>query len=158
MSQIISSLVAQIVFLIYVGSKALKTDTITDTRIIWNGFGDKQPVPADKAALLLRHPDVWVTQEQFDAGVSSGKYKPRKFADLDVDPNSDDIDLDAALEGLEDDDGEEGDASVIAKIQEYILSIDTDKPPKVDAVRAAIPGVEIGVKDVNQAWKELNGG
>ncbi len=152
MSQVITSLVAQIVWLFYIGSKPTKTDTITDTRIVWNGFGDKQPVPANKAAILLGHPDVWVTEEVFKAGVASGLYKPREFVDLNS--GEDDIDLEV---GMDDDDENEGesDSSVIAKIQEFILSIETDKKPKIDTVRGALPDLKITVADLNRAWKEL---
>ena len=167
-TQLISSLMAQVVMLAYVGSKPIKNDTITDTKIAWHGFGDIQPVPADKASVLLRHPDVWVTEAAFKAGLQSGKYKPRQFANLNVDPNADDIVLGGDCEdGDAEDDGEgesqteggqvDGDPSIIQKIQEHILSIDTDKKPAIDSIRAALPGLTISVKDLNQAWKELSG-
>lgn len=155
MSQLVTSLVAQIVWLFYIGSKPTKVDTLTDTRIVWNGFGDKQPVPADRAAILLGHPDVWVTEETFKAGVASGLYKPREFVDLNS--GDDDIDLEVGMDDDDDEnDGEsESDSSVIAKIQEFILSIETDKKPKIDTVRAALPDLKITAADLTKAWKEL---
>lgn len=156
MTTLISSTMAAIVYLFYIGSKPEKRDTVTDTKITWYGFGDKQPVPADKASILLGYRDVWVTEDEFKKGVEEGRYKLRESASLTLAP-PDDIDLD----GMDDDptDGDsaepEGDAAVIAKIQEYILSIETDKKPKIDAVRAALPSLKITSADLAKAWKEL---
>jgi hypothetical protein len=43
----------------YIGSKARKLDTVHRTAIEWNGLGDVQAYPADKAAALLKFDDVW---------------------------------------------------------------------------------------------------
>lgn len=156
MSRLINATIAAIVYLVYIGAKPQKTDTVTDTKITWRGFGDKQPVPADKASILLGHPDVWVTEEEFQNGVASGKYRAPEGPPITVqaDPGASDIDLDNL--GNDDDENEgESDSSVIAKIQEYILSIETDKKPKIDTVRAALPDLKITAADLTKAWKEL---
>ncbi len=44
----------------YVGKKDAETDHLYGTGITWTGHGDVQQVPEDKAAFLLKHPDVWV--------------------------------------------------------------------------------------------------
>lgn len=160
MSTLINATMAAIVYLFYIGSKPEKRDTITDTQITWFGFGDKQAVPAAQAAVLLRHRDVWVTEEEFLSGIESGKYKKPEHI---VAPDSvlpDDIDLDDLGDKGESEDEDEGlesegDSVVIAKIQEYILSIETDKKPKIDAVRAALPSLKITAADLTRAWKEL---
>lgn len=43
----------------YVGMKDEESDHLYGTGIIWVGKGDIKDVPADKAPLLLAHPDVW---------------------------------------------------------------------------------------------------
>lgn len=167
MSTLINATLAAIVYLVYIGSKPRKTDTVLDTKIVWNGFGDKQPVPAEKASVLISaHPDVWVTEEEFNRGVAAGKYKdpnllpkPKTQAQA-----PDDIDLDDMSGGEGEDDDEktggatesEGDSVVIEKIKAYILSIDTDnKKPKIDTLRAALPDLKITAADLTKAWKEL---
>lgn len=53
----------------YVGKKASgETDHLYGTGITWDKPGDVKDVPADKAPLLLNHPDVWR-----DARVSAAK-------------------------------------------------------------------------------------
>jgi len=49
----------QVVPIVYIGKKPYKTDNINHTKTVWNGTDDVQPYPLDKAAALLRHPDVW---------------------------------------------------------------------------------------------------
>ena len=44
----------------YVGRKATEQDwKVAGTGLTWRGFGDVQMVPADAAAKLLKHRDVW---------------------------------------------------------------------------------------------------
>lgn len=43
----------------YVGKKDYKTDNVNHTKTIWSKPGDVQPYPLEKAASLLRYPDVW---------------------------------------------------------------------------------------------------
>lgn len=158
MSTLINATLAAIVYLYYIGPKPEKRDTITDTQITWFGFGDKQAVPAAQAAVLLRHRDVWVTEDEFKKGVEEGRYKPLELVNIAPDL-PDDIDLDGMddepADELDDGAESEGDAAVIAKIQEYILSIETEKKPKIDTVRAALPELKITAADLTKAWKEL---
>lgn len=44
----------------YIGRKPLKRDSLYQTGVVWNGYGDIQPVAADAAPRLLNHPDVYV--------------------------------------------------------------------------------------------------
>lgn len=43
----------------YVGNKPQRADTVAGTGLVWVGKGDVKEVPADKWALLRRHPDIW---------------------------------------------------------------------------------------------------
>lgn len=154
MNRLINATIAAVVYLVYIGNKPQKTDTVTDTKITWYGFGDKQPVPADKAAVLRTHRDVWVTEDEFDEGLAAGKYKQPQISIITTqEAPAEDIDLDDI--GEDDENDGESDSSVIAKIQEFILSIETDKKPKIDAVRAALPDLKITAADLTKAWKEL---
>lgn len=44
----------------YIKKKRRKVDPINDTGIVWRGEGDVQDYPANLAAPLLQHEDVWV--------------------------------------------------------------------------------------------------
>lgn len=43
----------------YIGPKPVKRDTVRNTKVVWNGPGDVQDVPADTVARYLKHPAVW---------------------------------------------------------------------------------------------------
>lgn len=65
----------------YVGRRERYTDGTYGTRIEWVQ-GQVQMVPADKARLLLRHPDVYVQAEAAeDTPVASLESKPEKQDD-----------------------------------------------------------------------------
>jgi hypothetical protein len=53
----------------YVGRKPIKADSVARTGIVWNGHGDIQSVPDDKAGLFLEHPDIWEPVGAMPAGV-----------------------------------------------------------------------------------------
>lgn len=164
MSTLINATMAAIVYLFYIGSKPEKRDTITDTGITWFGFGDKQAVPAAQAAVLLRHRDVWVTEDEFKKGVEEGRYKPRELASL-TPALPDDIDLDADgfnESDLDDpmDDGDESKDATSDEIITLLLSMDISEKPKIADVRAAYSAQggtkEISTKALNAAWASLN--
>lgn len=49
----------------YIGRKATKRDNVADTGLEWTP-GQVHSVPRVAAIKLLRHPDVWVTDEAID--------------------------------------------------------------------------------------------
>lgn len=169
MSTLINATLAAVVYLVYIGLKAEKRDTVTDTQITWFGFGDKQAVPAAQAAVLLRHRDVWVTEEEFEKGTAEGRYKKPAPATLEPESNADEIDLDGIGGDLIDDPdqieqgegaGDEGEAS-LEELQNVLISMDVETKPKVDAVRSAYTAQggtkTITTKGVNAAWASLEG-
>lgn len=107
--------------IVYIGPKVLKRDNVANTDIVWNGYGDCQSVPGDKASKLLAYPSVWLTKEKFEALKStkvdiqapkkpSTKTDPQKspngkgdLSDLDSDDKDDKEDESADADGGDDD-------------------------------------------------------
>lgn len=54
---------AQRMNITYVGKKAQREDSVVGTGLVWRQ-GETLPVPVAAAALLLRHPDVWVRADE----------------------------------------------------------------------------------------------
>lgn len=52
----------------YVGLKESKADNVAGTGLVWEGKGDRHTVSVSAAAVLLRHPDVWILVESVDTG------------------------------------------------------------------------------------------
>ena len=57
---------ADLIDLVYIGAKPEKRDTFYGTNLVFPA-GVPIPVPADVAAKLLFHKDVWVKAEQYEA-------------------------------------------------------------------------------------------
>lgn len=55
-----------LIYFVYIGMKAVKTDNICGTGTTWLGYGDVQPVERKYVAEFMKHPDVWMTQEAFE--------------------------------------------------------------------------------------------
>lgn len=65
----------------YIGKKAIKTDTVAGTGLIWSGYGDSHMVPHSSAVLLMQHVDVWCGSKRFE------ELNPELSAiQIDVDP------------------------------------------------------------------------
>ncbi len=171
MSTLINATLAAVVYLVYIGLKAEKRDTVTDTQITWFGFGDKQAVPAAQAAVLLRHRDVWVTEDEFNKGVAEGRYKAPVVpeyapddSDIDLGGIGDDLTEDTDPSDDQGDSGQEtglddvGEAS-LEELQNVLISMDVETKPKVDAVRSAYTAQggtkTVTTKGVNAAWASL---
>lgn len=54
------------VILVYIGNKPFKEDNVCKSGVTWIGYGDKQPVDRKNLAEYLKHPQVWVTEEEFE--------------------------------------------------------------------------------------------
>jgi hypothetical protein len=165
MTSLITSLIAQIVNVVYVGLKDRKTDTVTDTRLVWEGYGDKHPVPADKAAQLLRYKEVWVTEDEFKKIKST--HRMRKGVALRVEAelaDKSDIELvddggedEAVIEEATDEAASEQDNGVVGFIKRYVLDTDISKKPARKILQAALPELVITDELIDLAWRELGG-
>lgn len=74
----------------YVGRKAMKTDNVADTGVVWVGHGDIQDVPDDAWPKLENYPDVWVSvppEPAPDAGLSDAEPVAQKPAESTAAPD-----------------------------------------------------------------------
>lgn len=89
----------QVVPIVYIGKKDFKTDNVNHTKTVWNKTGSVQPYPLDKAASLLRHPDIWKLGKASDlvgaavvddAGAvqQAGEERPRAETNGDITKNT----------------------------------------------------------------------
>jgi hypothetical protein len=89
----------QVVPVIYIGKKDFKTDNVNHTKTVWSKPGDVQPYPLDKAAALLRHPEIWklgkasdlvgaVVVDEAGAIQQAGEEKPRTETNADITKNT----------------------------------------------------------------------
>lgn len=156
--------------IMYVGDKAIKTDTVARTRIVWAGKGDIQAVPAEAASKMLRHPDVWVEVDAKGkpmAGVTPEVLPKVKDKDPEPDREKESGEQEKA-ETVADESQETGEPASPGNdsedpVAEAIRSLEPGNPdhfsdkgkPKLAAVRA-IAGEDVTVKQLNEAWKALS--
>lgn len=145
----------------YIGTKEIKEDTLCRTGIIWFGQFDVQTVGAAAAARLLRFPSVFIRGEALD------KFK----ADLEKSLKESEEEVIATVSDATQDAPALADAIVTTEvdtkhleaIQAVIISLDqensehftTKGKPRVEAVRARMPDVEVTGDDVAEAYKGL---
>jgi hypothetical protein len=147
----------------YVGFKPMKTDTVCGTLATWIGHGDVQTVEKHIGVLLIRYPTVWQ--------LASLPFKPQKAPPI--------VRAPPAIIAEDDDDETDGEADVdaidqaadpaaevpatVGEIVKAIEGLDRDADftdmgrPKIDAVRAALPGKSVTTKAVGDAWKTFSG-
>ena len=132
----------------YVGTTALKKDTVTDTLTVWAGEGDVQEVDENVAIKLCQFPDVWQ--------LASKKVIKRP---QEVVPESDV----SESEGDNEDD-QTGDSVSVAEIIEALSTLDKDTEfteagrPQVGAVRERFPDRSVSLADLKEAWTAFTGG
>jgi hypothetical protein len=161
------------IVLVYVGRKKVKTDTVCRSGIVWFGYGDAQEVPYSIASKLRKHPDVWVTAEEFKKFPEALPEKESKPAGEGfvirpketLDSPGDDGDLDDDSDKDLDDGDSGGEAStgdLETIIKNAILSLDPDngdhfgaKGPKVAAIQAATGDKSITAKQVKPVWESM---
>lgn len=115
----------------YVGKRDSYADGTYGTRIVW-AKGETQLVPADKAELMLRHPDVYVkgetTKDTSVAKVEEPKKKDKKESEEDQAQE-----LRDAVQAMNK-----------AALQQYAktnFQIDLDKSKPVAALRSEVIGL-----------------
>ncbi len=162
MSAIINILIA----LVYIGTRPFKVDNVCGTGTTWHGYGDVQSVEKKYYPLFLKHPDVWMTEEDFNR-IDVSAIKPDGYnADTDsFDSPSENTEVDTAK--LEDENTEvEEVVSGLISVQGAILSLEDGNPlhfsstngvPIVSAVRDAANDQTITAAQVREAWADLNG-
>lgn len=147
----------------YVGTKEIKTDTLCRTGIIWFGQFDVQTVDAAAAARLLRFPSVFIRGEALD------KFKADLEQSLEESDDEEEVivtvsdatqDAPALADAIA---TTEVDAKHLEAIQAVIISLDqensehftTKGKPRVEAVRARMPDVDVSADDIAEAYKGL---
>lgn len=137
-------------FVMYVGNKAEKRDTVTGSNLYWPGNGSILAVEHTTAVQLIRHPDVWV--EVDDEGKRIVKAAPiKKAVSKKIEPVVPVVDVDPT-------------APTVEEVITVILGLDQENPdhfteagkPKQRAVSGVL-GVDVETKLLNAAWKEING-
>ena len=156
---------------VYVGRKNFKADTIANTSTIWLEYGDVQEVEAQAAVKLLKHKDVWVTESVFKRMPQD--LEPLPEPEPEPAPKIDDIptiDFDSIKKppsheppkpGLGDGLVAEPSAELLKALTDIRSENNPDSftnknMPKIDVVRARAGG-DVGVADLNAAWKQVNG-
>ena len=153
----------------YIGTKEIKNDTLCRTGVVWFGQFDIQTVDPVAASRLLRFPSVFIRADKLE----------QYMEDLEKSLAEDGIDSDKPDQSS-DDSGQQSEPSLsdakaadpaedevkskaIKEIQTVITSLDQENPdhfttkgePKVAAVRARMPDVEVSAADVTEAFKGL---
>lgn len=152
-------------FLMYVGKKAEKPDTVARTGIKWIGEGDIKAVPMPQADRLLGHTDVWVEVDEDGNRVTGPLIKKKAAAPAPPDSvgtSSGDTKDENIQKGDTGSADSTPDPDVVA-IKMAILTLDRNNPehfseqgkPRVAAVRAAAPDIKVDTKLLTEAWKEI---
>lgn len=130
--------------IVYIGAKDRKRDTVAGTRSVWNGYGSVQFVAQLAAQTLLMYPTVWVDEKAFNELPKADTPGLHSVSPVPAAPEP----------------GGRGPAF----IQEAIRKLERTNPdhfgsfgaPKVDAVRALLPGdFDLSAKDLQEAFSEI---
>lgn len=148
----------------YIGNKEIKKDTLCRTGVVWYGQFDVQAVDPVPASRLLKFPSVWIREDQLEeylgnieeslSNDSDDEQEHDQAADTSNDDSAEDEDEDSS-----------SDAKKIEDIQTVITSLDQENSdhftsngkPKVKAIQARMPDVEISAADVAEAFSALEG-
>mgnify|MGYP001046825141 CR=1 FL=1 len=134
-------------FIMYVGNKAEKRDTVTGSNLYWPGKGSILVVDHTVAVQLIRHPDVWVEVDEEGEPIVSKVITPKKAAPAKPETPPD-----------------EPVAPTVDAVKAAILILDRDNDehftetgkPKHRAVSEALD-TDFDIKLLNAAWKEIDG-
>ena len=149
----------------YIGSKPTKKDTVANTGVVWNGFGDIQTVDARAASLLLKHKDVWCGEAELSNYAKALKETAKQEAKTIVEQELPTEDAVVEQEEAVEEQPTEADPKMEA-IKSAILNLDSANPdhfsakgaPKVAAVNVQLPeGMTATAAEITQAFKELGG-
>lgn len=156
----------------YIGTKEIKNDTLCRTGVVWFGQFDIQTVDPVAASRLLRFPSVFIRADKLEqymedlekSLVEDGVGKDE--SDQSSDDSGQQSEPTLSNGSTHESPGNEAVTKNFESIQSVILSLDSENPdhfttkgkPKVEAVRARMPDVEVSADDVAEAYKGLEVG
>ena len=164
----------------YIGAKPTKTDTVANTGVVWEGFGDVQTVDARAASLLLKFKTVWVKPEQVNVLADSlqdqvdaeeekerlAEEAAKLAAEEEAAKLNAEIDAGNSANAGQDEQTDTAAKLKVEQIQAAILGLDqsntdhftTKGAPKVNAVSLLMPeGVEVTSAEIATAFAEMGG-
>ena len=144
----------------YIGVKPSKRDTVANTGVVWNGFGDVQVVDARAASLLLKYPTVWCKKDDLKDVGETLKREAAEAAKAEAITEQEVAKPKPVLEPTPEDNAKK------EAVKAAILALDTANPdhfqangkPKIKVVNVLLgDGLTATAQDVAEAYAELGG-